>query len=59
MKSAAATLAQTCFNASGRLLDLGPRTFKATGSMTVRDLIVVLVAYGLLVLDNTFEWTAG
>ncbi|MDT7797620.1 MAG: hypothetical protein QOI78_1053 [Actinomycetota bacterium] len=59
MTGLAKRLAQTCFNASDRLLDLGLRTFENTGSMTVWDLVVVRVAYGLLVLGNALEWAAG
>ncbi|MEQ0558327.1 hypothetical protein ABJI51_04530 [Amycolatopsis sp. NEAU-NG30] len=59
MTGLAKRLAQTCFNAADRLLDLGLRTFETTGSMTVWDLVVVRVAYWLLVLGNTVERVAG
>ncbi|MDT8915743.1 hypothetical protein [Amycolatopsis sp. PS_44_ISF1] len=59
MTGPAKRLAQTCFNTADRLLDVGLRTFESTGSMTVWDLVVVRVAYGLLVLGNALDRVDG
>lgn len=58
MTGLAKRLAKTCFGAADRLLDLGLRTFESTGSMTVWDLVVVRMAYGLPVLGNALDRVA-
>ncbi|MBP2323375.1 hypothetical protein JOF56_003760 [Kibdelosporangium banguiense] len=59
VQNCAKRLATLCHSAADRLLDLGLLTFESQGTMTVWDLAVVRVAYGLLVLGNLVERASG